>query len=446
MSRRSIPLAAAVLLSACAETPSFEVRWRIGASADAEAAAPPEGVALRAPWQCTEVGLFRVLVQTWTEDGAVLLDERDHRCFPASFDDPDAAVAGPSLPPGTYQVRLQGVRRDGVAYAPPEEGRFAPGVTVIGDVVVENPDTTIRLLDEGDDPVLGAPLPCDDGVDNDRDGFVDESDLGCRAGLGTSEDDPVQLLQVRLAPTFFSKNPNMHGAEACLAVGVDRFEVRTTDGELLGEPPCAETVGRAAFLTWVAAEVPEGVDVTAVASDGTPRTVSKRFDLAAGGLTVVEVDFSDADFLEPVVAPFGFVLRFEGGSTDCSDPDEGTLEIPEVRITVLGAHGEPVSPPVTTEGGMVLDGAAPMACPTAAVITEPLPWGGYLVVAEALSDEGDVCFATTSPVPAAPGTPIAFVADLDRIEPPPASCRTCESDGECDPGLVCTADGLCAAP
>ena len=440
--RRPSLLAALACAAACAEPPSFTVRWRVGEPLADGATEPADAPPLAAPYDCARVGLFQVLVQTWTEDGAVLLDERPHRCFPASFEDPDGAVDGPNLPPGTYQVRLQGVRRDGFAYDPPETGRFAPGVTILDGVTIEDAQATIRLGD-GDDPIVAAPAPCNDGIDNDGDGFVDGSDLACRVGAGTSEDDPTRILQVRLEPTFFGDNPNLTGAASCLALDVDRFEVRDDEGTLLGAPACADAAGGVAFVTWISARPPATVSVTAVAADGTPRTTAKTVPVVAEGLTVADVDFADTDFLEPVVAPFGFALRFEGGSSDCADPDPGLLTLAQVTIEVRGAHGEPLDPPVRLNDGTPLDPAAPLACPSAALVTEPLSWGGFLVEAKALSPEGEVCFATAAPEPAAPGTPIAFVVDLARVVPPPPSCRTCQEDDDCLPAHTCSADGLC---
>ena len=83
--------ALAVSASACKEDPSFRMRWTI------------EGETLSDPTQCAQRGVFDVVALTFDELG-FLADSSRYPCFPGSFENPEATVGGPTLPPGNAVV------------------------------------------------------------------------------------------------------------------------------------------------------------------------------------------------------------------------------------------------------------------------------------------------------------------------------------------------------
>ena len=86
-------LLAIAAIGGCKEDPSFRMRWDVA------------GETLSDTTQCAEHGMFDVVAFTFDELG-FLADASRYPCFPGSFDNPDATVGGPTLPPGNYAVKL----------------------------------------------------------------------------------------------------------------------------------------------------------------------------------------------------------------------------------------------------------------------------------------------------------------------------------------------------
>lgn len=440
--RLAAGLVLAAGLAGCAEPSSFHLRWRVDPNPYDDAPGDPNAPALTGPEGCTAHGLHQVRVQAFTEDGATLVDQRTFSCFPRGFADPDDVVEGPGLRPGTYQFRIQGVRRDGFVWA--SDGDLGPGLVVLDGVEILGPDEPVRLEGDGGDPVLPAPPQCTDGVDNDRDGLVDQTDLSCQGENLRFEDEGTRIIQFRMEVSLLDHNPNMIGIEACLAVGIDHFVARVPDGQELESVSCVEALAGPTFFTLTTNDPPTEVEVVARDAADQDVTVTQVAPVSPAGSTFLEIDFADTDFLTPITAAFGFVLDFGAGVSDCQDPAGGTLALADLLVTVLGAHGQVLPVPVELSDGTPLDGATPVACPGGPLLSAPVPWGGYLLDAKARSAAGEVCYRTEAPEPAAPGTPIGFRVPLTRVVPPPPSCVDCTTGDDCEPGLVCNPDGLCA--
>lgn len=436
------PLCALVLLAACSESPSYALRWRITA---ADGTSAP----LTSIKQCTEVGIDRVRVHT--RQGGIPIDVRDLPCFPDAFADPEAAIDGPELEPGTYDVLLEGLRRGGGTWEGVMSAERAITVQAGASLLV-------------DDLRIPAPPSCDDGVDNDLDGTVDGADAGC--GLDPpDEGNDINSAQFFVRPSFFGDLP----AVECGDVDVDAFEVvvhgvqggvpfdappeRFACGvssygfRLLLDPnydPITDTmIGPAYSVDVAAVRTVDGINYTTAATlMATPFTVAAN----QGNYVTIDADFPAASFSPPIVAPFALVVAaepFTGGEPRGCAPGlyGGQLTVDTVKIAVVDAEGQMVDG-VTLEGGEALDGETALPCPTAALRTAPLEWGEHqLLITAGVGDE--VCFANAEPIRAAPGSTIAVT--LPRTSSAGA-CADCSVEGECAETMTCSAEGVCLPP
>jgi hypothetical protein len=413
---RSALVAALALAPACAESPSVELRWRIQGPPEAGFAddAPP----LTSIRQCTEVGIGRVRLTT--RANGLPIDVRDFPCFPDDFGDEGALAPGPELPAGTYELTLQGMRRSTTETWTDDQVSVTAEVTVSGGAPVPL-----------DDLILPAPPTCDDGVDNDRDGFVDAGDIDCRVS-DPSESNQVTTVQFFVEVSFLDDNPY---DVSCGTMGIANFLVRVDDDPASDRViRCDEAGNTTSFSRRVDPDPnlnPHVVRITGLDPQGADATLTKEltFEVNDAQDKPVElyVDFAGDDLLEPLVASLDFIVTFAGGDPDgpepryCTDADSA-LEIADVGITVVtladdgmgGFIETPVDPVVTVDGGALdgqpLDGT-PLACQSSRILSEPIDWsaGSYGLQITGRSPEGDVCFATDEAIRAAPQGPIELL-------------------------------------
>lgn len=445
----------------CQEDPSFRVRWEVAPADGSEAAA------LVSPVQCSDVGLIAVQITARDELGTVV-DQRLRACFPPGFDDPETTIAGAPLSPGPYAVEVRGVRRDNVGWTrelgtleemEPNPGcRPEPGLSP----AEQDPQCDLEALScdcmflevEAEQTValtdfqISPPPQCEDGVDNDRDGLVDDFDPSCRVGgQSATESQDISAVQFALDVSVLDGND----VATCAGLRISRFVITIDDGQVLAEPACR--LDGTIFFTEELASGPHVVQVVATDGTGQALTEAKEFSIEVqedgGGLVSLAIDFAAAEFLDPIVAParllVGFLphpdAEFSRGCAPVPLTGGGMLTVEDVRIEMLGPHGEPLDPPVELSDGSPLDGQTPIACPAGELTTESLSWGEYLLEIEGRSEAGEVCFTNTgTPAVTAPNSTFSVV--VPRVDPPPPSCRDCEVDGDCAIGFVCDA-GIC---
>ena len=454
-------------LGACQEPPSYRMRWSL------------EGKGVPTVAHCSESGVLevraRAFVDAETFTGEVVLP-----CAAEGLDDPEALVDGAALAPGHYALQVRGFDRAGLPWQA-ADGQTEPDPDVTGctddasaclptELVCGCASLEVREGETVELPefVLVPPPECSDGIDNDEDGVVDDRDPSCAVDGGTAgEGLPVGLTELRLELTLLADNPNA----SCSSVPLRSLRVQLDDES--GTTVLLEETCRTDRPYLLSLRVPEGAytfTVLGLDGTGTPVTVAKTFGArinATGGSILESIDFAPEDFLEPIVARMSLSpqyvstlgLDLDGvpvaprGSCSTTAASgipiaAGTLEIAELRLLMQGAHGETLPVPVILDGSPV-DGSA-RAC-ASSFLTEPVTWGGYQLVAEALSAEGEVCFGNTAhPEPMRPsdalGVPLARV--YDEAGQVPASCRECETDDDCDPdepGWACL-DGVCQRP
>ncbi len=400
ISRPALVLALA-LAPACAESPSVELRWRIQTEDLGEDDAAPKLASIR---QCTEVGLSDLRLTT-RKDG-LPVDVREISCFPSEFAQGDGLAPGPELDDGTYELTLEGLRRS--TGAP-----WAEGVSVSATVTISG-DVPVSL----DDLVLPAPPTCDDGVDNDGDGYVDSNDVDCRVA-DARESNLVTTIQFFVRPTFLGDNPYV----SCGTLGITQFRLRVDD-----DPTSDRKIGCTTQTSSFSRRVdpdpalnPHSISIVGLGFGGDEVTQTKTtsFELSGSQGKPVDVDaaFMADDLLAPLVAPLQFIVVFEANPDaaknlrSCAADADSNLEIAEISLEVVSLDtgevmGVPVDPPALLEGGdldgTVLDGS-PLPCQATALRTHALDWGNYGLRISGLSAEGDTCYSTDAALQGAPG-------------------------------------------
>ncbi len=463
--RITLGLLVVVASAGCKEDPSFRMRWTV------------DGETLADTTQCAERGMFDVIAFTFDEFG-FLADSSRYPCFPGSFANPDAKVGGPTLPPGSYAIKLRGVSRNLVSWIDDVtleqeifdadlQGRdyltdfdFVRCRVGVADpscrpedlscdckLVEVEEDTTVAL----DVFALGVPPQCADGIDNDVDGLVDGSDPACAGTFSSDsrEDRNVAASEFDVRITLLDGNP----AARCSGLGVATLQASMGGRVVAQTNDCDESLR---FLAIVDDDLADGpavdgmrpatVQVDALDSAGNPLTTPVMLPVSVpvdfGDFFTLQADFSADRFLEPIVAPARIRLAFspyeDGPERSCEAPSgRGFLELTQMRVTLLDAHGGAISPPVVA-GGTVLDGSD-IACSAQQLTTGALTWGDYLVRLEGLSADGDVCFSNDASLGrVAPSDPVVVVAD--RVSST-GSCRDCDDDDDCET-LSCI-DGVC---
>jgi hypothetical protein len=449
----------------CKKDPSFRLRWDVA------------GEALTDTTQCSEPGVLHIVAHTFDEFG-FLVDTHRYPCFPQSFDDPEATVAGPTLPAGEYAVEVRGVTRNfqpwidditleqeirtaeiaGKNYLTDfefrtclpfaDEPRCRPeDISCDCTTVLVEDEVTARLetLD------LGVPPQCEDGIDNDRDGLVDGNDPACAGTFSADsrEDRNVASSEFDVRVTLLGDNPSAQ----CSGLGIATLRASIGDTAFAQTSDCGQSLRFLAIVDETLADgpavdgkLPITVRVDALNAAGEPLAETVELPLSVpeefGDFFVLQADFSADTFLEPIVAPARLRLAFRtydgGPDRSCAAPSgAGFLELATMRVEVLDAHGGTISPPIAA-GEFTLDGSD-LACSAQQLTTAALTWGDYLVRVEGLSADGDVCFSNADNLGrAAPSDPVVIVAD--RVSST-GSCRDCDSDDDCET-LSCT-DGIC---
>lgn len=438
---RSLALLLA-LTPACAEDSSFVLRWNVGRTAD-DAEIP-----LRSVRQCSDLGLSTVRVTTQSADGTVE-DQRDFPCFPEAFGSPTGTAPGPELSAGTYFVTIVGLTRRGIPRPDPSGGSDDDALARDRREVVVNSRGEGVLADGF--RLIGID-ECHDGIDNDRDGAIDQADTPCRLGQ-TAEDQDVSGALFTFDATLLGDNPRA----TCAGLGIDLFRI-TLDADTTREIPC--TLLSQSFNadlpagehTWkVEALGPTG-DVLTTALTGEPFVVpAKDFVLVP-----IAVDFTIDTFLaDPAFArPQRFALEFEPYpdaplARQCL-PNAGALVLDEVRLTLQGAAAD--APDTFTDVTTVTipalaDAPFPITAECldfqAVRSTSDLEWSAdgfasYRLLVEALPVDGDVaCFSNAeSPAVLAPGVDLALTIPRVRSD---GACSDCPTGDEC-PSCV---DGVC---
>ncbi len=264
-----------------------------------------------------------------------------------------------------------------------------------------------------DDFVLAAPPDCEDGIDGDEDGLVDQLDPGCQ--LGDSESTPVLVPEIELNVSVLSGNP----LADCGNIGVGALGL-TIDGNAVDPILC--NIGTTRFSTPLAVG---SHDITVVGVDGTgtfsPVTVEKSLEFSVNDLGVasprtLDIDFSDVDLLEPLEAQLQFQYEFslpddEGESVLCAE-----VGTPDVRYRVLDLGGQQLNSLAAP-----LDGSLSACTPARVVSLEAPRWGGYAIEIEAFNADGELCWSNAD-APALLTPREAQTAVVPPADGAPASC------------------------
>ncbi len=444
MPRLRLPLAAAGLLlaTACAEDPSFVMRWQVGRdAADAEKT-------LLSVRQCSELGISSVRITTVDRSDQSEVDSREYPCFPDAFDNPDGTVAGPQVGAGEYDVTIVGLTRR--------------GLTRVGDDgVLGRDERKVVVQDSGEGQRVTsfriADIPeCYDGVDNDRDGGVDNGDLACRQGQPREGLDNTATL-FTLQATLLGGNPNA----TCAGLGLVGLSV-ILDGDTAGaqQIPCTTVLQSfSAYLppgahTWAIQGVgPGGVPVTeTITGDTSNFTIS---ELGFGFVTIA-IDLSIERLLAPFLVPLQFSIEYEPypgtpidrSCGDVSAADLGTLELGVTVLTLRDGSGTAVDTVMLADAEMDDDAQFPIeaACEefSRARITSPIEWSGaanqdaYSLSIEtwALMDDGEgPCYSNAqAPMQLAPGISPSISVPRARTDGACADCTTNECS-RCEAGV-----------
>jgi hypothetical protein len=437
MSRlRLAPVAALALASACAEDPSFVLRWHVGR--DATEAKQP----LLSVRQCSELGIARVRITTAEQGTNEVVDTREFPCFPDEFLEQDGAVGGPEVGAGTYDVTITALTRRNIPRPRADKRQVTVHASGEGQLV-----TSHRILSVGE---------CEDGIDNDRDGGVDNGDLACRQG------QPEESLDNNA--TVFTFQASLLGDNpAATCAGLDLKQLRVTlDGDTKNAQaiPCTTQLQSfSAYLppgehTWSVAGLDYAGEVatTELTGDDASFTVSEQ----GYALVEISVDVVIASFL----APFNTLLRFSiayesypGALEDryCA-PEAGTLTLGATVVTLLDESNKPVTSVTLADAAMDEDAEFPLdgLCDgfTRPRITSPLPWSAmagqrdYSLKVEtwAAGDDpmsAEPCFSNAAaPARLAPGISPDIVVPRTRSD---GTCADCSSNKDCP---LCDA-GVC---
>ncbi len=455
----------------CNQTASFRLRWQIEAR-------DGELLPVTDPLQCSEFGMNTMRVLVTDPAGLVAFDDV-LPCFAHGFANPERMFEGPELDAGHYIVEVRGLQRDLQPWedAPldPTSTQFCSGAAATiacneVDVACDcqqfdaEKDVTVTL-----DPfVLTAPRECIDGIDNDRDGLVDDEDAACGIDGLASESLEVSAVQFRAVLSLFDGNPRM----TCEGVRLIDLRARVCRLDELGDDgACDDTsavtldpvpcrLGEPSFFATTLGEGEWVLELTGRGPGGTLTTVPATFPFTLqpgpGAFVPIAVDFPAEAFEPAIEAAAAFALEFARGDAEstatrtCLPPvDGGALAIADLVLELRDAHGGPLPSPASLSDGTVLDGT-PIPCPSAIVRTAALSWGGFSLRAQARAADGTVCFSTDTaegggaPLMLAPGSSaISLVIPrvLDENGLPPTACRDCTTDVQCVDGTC--VGGLC---
>jgi len=457
----------ALAASGCQEPRSYAIRWRVEPRTTTDPpTAEPQTVEMSNPSVCSRAGVSDIEVWVFDELNQ-LADRFESPCFPGRFRTEGGAIRGATLSPGDYTLIIAGTRANGLPWgtcpdetaAPDDSGdtdadtdgfvdaadtadtdgddtALCTGASVSGflgataaagaplcvegecNVGLDTCDCTTFTVEAEktrrlDDFVLAAPPDCEDGIDGDEDGLVDQLDPGCQ--LGVSESTPVLSPELELSISVLSGNP----VADCDNIGVGALSL-TIDGNEVDPILC--NIGTTRFSTPLAVGS-HTLTVTGVEGTGTftPLTVEKSLEFSVNDRGVasprsIEIDFADVDLLEPLEGPIWFLYEFapeqdEQGPLYCKD-----VGATDVRYRVLDLGGQEVSSfPAPLDGSLT-------PCVSMPVISDERPrWGGYMVEIEAFNADGDLCWSNADD-PAFLTPTESELAVVPRAENAPASC------------------------
>lgn len=445
LSSLGLPFAlVALVATACQEAPSYAVRWRIAPRPDEvlPPTAEPQDEEMTNPTLCTRSGVSKVEVWIFDELDR-MVDQFTRPCFPERFRREGGAVRGATLRPGDYTALVVGTRANGVPWGECEDdtcgvpqflqATFDAGLDFCDDgacnIGLDSCDcTTFNVVADEitriPDFELTAPPDCEDGIDGDADGLVDQLDPGCQ--LGFSESTPVLIPELALSLSVLSGNPNA----VCKSIGVGVLGL-SIDGNPLDAILCR--VGITRFSTPLAVGAHE-LTVVGTTSGGDPRTVEKTiaFEVDDRGVTTpdfLEVDFADVDLLEPLEATIKFqpTLRTPDGTETVTCLDS-RIAVDDFRFRLFDLGGRLVEPALNTSSNVLLDGTSSVCQPPGSVSLasnvsslDTVSWGGYLLEFEAYNADGELCWSNADDLtPLEPADPVPVVAEL--VEGAPANC------------------------
>ena len=298
---------------------------------------------------------------------------------------------------------------------------------------------------------LGVPPQCSDGIDNDVDGLVDGSDPACAGAFSSDslESRNVAASEFDIRVSLLDGNP----AAQCSGLGIAKLQASMNGQVVATTNVCTQSLRFLAIVDDTLADGPavDGkrpatVQIDALDSSGnaltTPALLPVTVPVEFGDFFTLQADLSADSFLDPIVAPARIRVAFspyeDGPARSCDAPTgRGFLDVTQMRLTLLDAHGGTITPPIVA-GGTVLDGSD-VACSATQLTTPALTWGDYLVRLEGLSADGDVCFSNDASLGrVAPADPVVIVAE--RVSSS-GSCRDCDDDDDCET-LTCV-DGVC---
>lgn len=444
---------AALAATGCQDKRSYAVRWRVEPRSQPTAEPPattrPQDEEMTNPSVCARAGVSHVEVWVLDQDRPAItffdtvVDVFERPCFPERFRRPGGAVRGGTLGPGNYTIVVAGTRANGVPWGSciePDDDELECSTATVENILSAAWFSDVDVCDGGEctsgldscdcrnfevvadqlnrlpDFTLPAPPDCEDGIDGDEDGLVDQLDPGCQ--LGTSESTPVLSPEIALSVSVLSGNPNA----GCNNIGVGMLDV-TIDGEPVDALDCS--IGRTRFTTPLNVG-PHELTLTGIRGN-VPVTVEKtfEFEVTEFGVTeppVLEVDFADVDLLEPLFAGVRFSATFRlPGSDDVALCSAGAVGATDFRYRVLDMGGEPVRPPLLSSSGIPLEGSS-TSCSSAEITSvQSVRWGGYLMEFEAYTDDGELCWSNADdPTVLVPSEVVVGVAE--PVDGAPAEC------------------------
>lgn len=428
--------------TSCGEPPSYLVRWKL-----IERSGKVDD--LTSVKQCADVGISKVRITTRRDQ--VVVDWREYPCFQAAFEHGEG-VEGPALPPGEYEVEVEGLRRTGEPWSCELEPCIAFAGSTVTVAAGELPQIEVELR---------APPECDDGIDNDRDGRVDGKDPGCVLDPSGPEaaDSGLALFQIKVG---FLGSPAVKPVN--VMVRALRLEV---DGELL-ELVMADQLDTSQYpfrLPLIGRSIDPGdhlFSIVAVDNHGVPLTSAYEeplnIEADQPGYLDKDFDFGSEQFLAPIIQPFaltvGLTLDQLGDVTStCGLGGHAGVAIDRMRFRVKDQDGQSLDAATLGLAAMagpiaVVDednGWVSSNCPTAMLRSADFTWGRYSLELEGRI--GDVaCFTSDGSLGLAPvgnaGAQSFFLQRIvDAQGAPPPGCEECFGNSDCS-GQICDA-GIC---
>lgn len=418
------------------------------------------------------------------------LNRRVFPCFPRRFDDESHLAKGGDLGySGTVTACVYGVSRSGRPFLWPEE--LEPTYTIASHTIQGvrlREGETVRLVPEtgGSDETfeLIAPLQCLDGIDNDRDGLVDDGDPSCRLDARLAEDGDQDVAFVDVALEIYEGGDDFLCGPA--EVGAWRMFVLDEQDEVIASRTVAGCAsGEVEFEPFVEDLTPddtgtftytilvEGLDFVPDTSEDAPPPVPEAaprvgpltdtFQVSAGNAGLIDRVFSVGpdDWMPALEQVAGIsYLALEPGSSDPEDrltqgcitdsPESGLLTMNRVSLELQDENGDPVDPGTwqTSEGPLTVVGNVGQGtCLPNQLIEGPSYTWGRLFARVTMGVDDEACFTTDGFVPLYPRTLASQQqVQLERVlgtdQMPSATCRDCVDDDDCSETADCEM-GIC---